>query len=457
MRTIKKELALLLVGCSILAIVLTWIGVNITVNKQFDKYMIDVQNKKYNNIVEYLKNTYEKNGRWEINSGNEIIHEAYMGNYCLTLYDENKKVIWGMDPNDPQINEHLKHMDVSRGVYSSKTFEIRSYNKIVGYIDIGQYSSLLVSEEDLNFKNSINKSIFISCLITTLIIIVLSLYFSRRFSKPIKEIANTSVKLSNGELNAKFNTNSNIEELENLRNSINSLGEKLNNQDRIRKRLVSDISHEIRTPLNILQNNLEAMIDGIFPVTLERLAELNDEVIRFGKLVDNLNILKTFEGNSLSVKFEKIDLKGIITTVGKEFSIWAKEKDIEIIINSKDEYEYKIIGDKDKIKQVFINLISNAVKFTSIKFPSGGGRVWVNLYKENQNTVVEVNDNGIGINDEDIEFIFESMYRGDKSRHIIEGNGIGLTVVKDILISQSASMEVKSEEGMGSTFRILFD
>ncbi|ETJ25177.1 Integral membrane sensor signal transduction histidine kinase, partial [human gut metagenome] len=77
---------------------------------------------------------------------------------------------------------------------------------------------------------------------------------------------------------------SNIEEIRNLTESINSLGEKLNSQDLLRKRLVSDISHEIRTPLNVLQNNLEAMIDGIMPVTTEKLNNLNDEVIRFGKL-----------------------------------------------------------------------------------------------------------------------------------------------------------------------------
>ncbi|EKQ57199.1 histidine kinase dimerization/phospho-acceptor domain-containing protein, partial [Clostridium sp. Maddingley MBC34-26] len=81
----------------------------------------------------------------------------------------------------------------------------------------------------------------------------------------------------------------------NLTESINSLGEKLNSQDLLRKRLVSDISHEIRTPLNVLQNNLEAMIDGIIPITTDKLNNLNDEVIRFGKLLNNLNSLKQIE------------------------------------------------------------------------------------------------------------------------------------------------------------------
>lgn len=456
MRTIKKELALLMAGCCVLAILLTWISINVTVNKEFNKYMLSIQNRKYNSVVEYLKNVYEKNDKWEVSSGTEMIHEAYMGNYCLTLYDSDKKVIWGMDPNDPKFNEHMQHMNVSRGVYNSKTFEIVSNNKIVGYVDIGQYSALLLSDEDLNFKKSINISIVMSCLFITFIIVIISIYFSKRFSRPIKEISNISVRLSNGDLSARSNIDSNIKEVEDLRSSINLLGDKLNNQDKIRKRLVSDISHEIRTPLNILQNNLEAMIDGVFPMTIESLSSLNDEVIRFSKLVDNINVLKTFEERSLEAKFEDVNLVDIISKVCEEFDILARQNNIEIIIESNCEEDYFIKGDRDKIKQVFINLISNAIKFTEVKFKSGGGKVEVKIFKENQKTIVEVGDNGIGISEDDIDFIFESMYRGDKSRNIIEGSGIGLTVVKDILLLHSASIEVKSQEGEGSSFKIVF-
>lgn len=191
-------------------------------------------------------------------------------------------------------------------------------------------------------------------------------------------------------------------------------------------------------------------------MTIESLSSLNDEVIRFSKLVDNINVLKTFEERSLEAKFEDVNLVDIISKVCEEFDILARQNNIEIIIESNFEEEYFIKGDRDKIKQVFINLISNAIKFTEVKFKSGGGKVEVKIFKENQKTIVEVGDNGIGISEDDIDFIFESMYRGDKSRNIIEGSGIGLTVVKDILLLHSASIEVKSQEGEGSSFKIVF-
>lgn len=110
---------------------------------------------------------------------------------------------------------------------------------------------------------------------------------------------------------------------------------------------------------------------------------------------------------------------------------------------------YIIFGDKNKLKQVFINLISNAVKFNK-----KNGYIDVAISKSNSKIIINVKDNGIGIKKEDLPFIFERLYRGDKSRHEIEGHGIGLTVVKNILLLHSASIEVKSEIGEGSEFII---
>lgn len=452
MQTIRKRLSILFVICSISAILLVTLFVNLTVNSKFNQYMIDIQNNRYQRIVSYFQEVYKRDGRWTEDSGAELMHEAYMGNYCLTLKDSNKKPIWGMNPNDISI-KHLNAMFVKdKGVYNSKTFEIKSGGIIVGYVDVGQYSSVLLSEEDINFIGSINKSIVASGALTLVIFIIISLYFSKQFSRPIKEVANLSVNLSKGNFDAKSNSGSNIEELENLRNSINILAEKLKNQDALRKRLVSDISHEIRTPLNVLQNNLEAMIDGVFPVTTERLNYLNDEVVRFGRLLNNLDGLKEFESESIKLNFERISLDELISAIYKDFYLVAENKNIKLDYEIEVDKDYHITGDRDKLVQVFINLIANALKFTE-----NGGRVGIKLYTNNKNIIVEVKDNGIGIDEEDLPFIFERLYRGDKSRHQIEGNGIGLTIVKNILQLHYASIDVMSKVGEGTTFRICFD
>ncbi|ERK32476.1 ATP-binding protein [Clostridium intestinale] len=448
MQSIRRKLSILLATSSIAAILLITLFVNININIQFNKYMLDTQNKRYERIVDYFKEIYKRDRKWSEASGGELIHEAYMGNYCLTLFDENRNVVWGMNPSDMRFTS----MGKDKGVYTSNTYEIKIDEKVVGFVDIGQYSSLLLSEEDINFKTSINTSIAISGIITVIIIFIVSLYFSKQFSSPIKDAVNMSVNLSKGNFDLKSDTKSNIEELENLRNSTNILAKKLNYQDVLRRRLVSDISHEIRTPLNILQNNLEAMIDGIFPVTTERLNYLNEEVIRFGKLLDNLNTLKEFESESIKLNFQVIVLDEFLMEIFREFYIHAKDKGIKMFYNVDFNNNYALIGDKDKLKQVFINLISNAIKFSR-----SGDTIQIDLYADDTNITIKFKDTGMGIKEEDLPFIFERLYRGDKSRHHIEGTGIGLTIVKSILKLHFADIDVESKENIGTTFTIKFN
>ncbi|MCH6266652.1 MULTISPECIES: sensor histidine kinase [Neobacillus] len=452
MHSISRRLSLFFIACTIASILLVTLTVNLTVTNKFNQYMMDIQNKRYERIIAYFEDAYKKDGRLTENTGIELMHEAYMGNYCITLRDQHEQTIWGMDPKEIKNQLNMGTMPVQqKGVYTTKTFKLNEEDKVVGYVDIGQYSSVLLTEEDQNFKSSINKSIIASGLLTLLIITGLGLYFSKQFSSPIKEVAKLSVDLSKGNFNSKSVVKSNIHELEDLRKSVNILAGKLQFQDMLRQRLISDISHEIRTPLNVLQNNLEAMIDGVYPVTQEKLHYLNEEVIRFGRLINNLNVLKEFESESTKLSYEIIELDQLLLELCRDFHAPSEKKKLKIDLAIQPDKKFSITGDKDKIKQVFVNLLANAIKFTT-----AGGRILVQLYEKNDDIIVEVVDTGIGINKEDLPFIFERLYRGDKSRQEIEGNGIGLTIVKNILQLHDASIEAESEEGIGSKFTICF-
>ncbi|MCI1946542.1 sensor histidine kinase [Clostridium luticellarii] len=454
MQSIRKKLSIIIIFCSVIAVILLAFLVNLTVNRTFNNYVIDTQNQRNSRIVDYFQQIYKKDKKWTINSGKEIMHEAYMSNYCLTLLDTHKNVIWGMNPDDIKENSHMMMQRVynNPGVYKSKLFEIKYNKKNVGYVLIGQYFPIILTQQDINFKTAINRSILISIIIAIVIAVIISIIISKQFSDPIKSVSNTSVRLSNGDYDSKSSIKSNIKELDNLTKSINILGKKLKEQDQIRKKLVSDISHEIRTPLNILQNNLEAMIDGIFPVNEERLNYLNDEVIRFGKLLNNLNVLKQFEDEKLNLNMKKLFLDKLVLSVSNKFSIDFKNKNIKFDLNIGEGKNFEIMGDEDKLKQVFINLLTNSIKFTE-----PGGAVCIYLNADKNRVIVKVKDNGIGIKKEDLPYIFERLYRGDRSRHETEGSGIGLTIVKKILALHSAVIDVESVYGMGTSFILYFN
>ncbi|MFL0253077.1 sensor histidine kinase [Clostridium neuense] len=452
MQSIRRRLSIITIACSIVAIILCALFVNLAVNNTFNKYMSDIQEQRNNRIVQYFEQIYKKDKRWQSTSGEEIMHEAYMGNYCLTLLDANKKVIWGMNPSTIKQNMNGTMMkSQSTGVYMSSTFPIKDNGKIVGYVTIGQYSPIILSKQDVDFKLAINKNIVISVIVTALSAIIISIMLSKQFSAPIKAVADTSVELSKGNYSASSDVKSDIVELNNLIESINTLGAKLKKQDELRRRLVSDISHEIRTPLNVLQNNLEAMLDGVFPVDENRLNYLNSEVIRFGKLLDNLSELNGFEDEKVQLKMKVILIDEIVKAVCDEFYIELKNKNIKLNLDIEKGKKFNIMGDYNKLKEVFINIISNAVKFTN-----NNGQIWIKLYKSEGKVLVKIRDNGIGIKEEDLPNIFERLYRGDKSRHKIQGNGIGLTIVKRILSLHSADIGVSSVEGKGTEFTISF-
>jgi signal transduction histidine kinase len=454
MQSIRRRLSFILIICTITAVVLSALFVNTAMNSTFNKYMNDVQNQRYTRIVEYFQQVYKKDGKWNKNSGEELMHDAYMSNYCLTLLDENKNVVWGMNPSDIRNNLNIHPImgtNSGKGVYTSKTFGIIVNRKTVGYAVVGQYNSILMTEQDINFKNSINNGIMLSALITIIITAVLSIIISKQFSMPIKRVSDTSVQLSNGNYETRSDINSSIVEINNLIKSINLLGEKLNNQSISRKRLVSDISHEIRTPLNVLQNNIEAMIDGIFPITEDRLNSLNEEVIRFGKLLNNLNSLKQFEVEDSNLNFETLCLNNLIKEVCEDFKSFAKEKNVNIIFGS-EEKQYLIPGDKDKLKQVFINLISNAIKYNK-----NNGSLMVHINESENKVIVKIKDTGMGIKKEDVPYIFERLYRGDKSKQQLPGSGLGLSIVKKILNLHSAEIYVESKINKGSTFTLSFN
>ncbi|WP_271812404.1 sensor histidine kinase [Clostridium beijerinckii] len=449
-QSIRKRLSIIIISCSVAAVLLSALLVNITITNTFNKYMEKIQSQRNTRLVEYFQQVYKSDGGWNSTSGEEMMHEAYMSNYCLSLLDDNKKVVWEMNHEDIQNKNHMKvNGKEETGVYTSNIFDIDVNGKTVGYIIVGQYSPVLLSQEDISFKGQINRSIVFSGVLTLMIVTAISLILSKQFSEPIKAVSKTSVSLSKGNYNSRSNVKSSIEEIRNLTESINSLGEKLNSQDLLRKRLVSDISHEIRTPLNVLQNNLEAMIDGIIPITTDKLNSLNDEVIRFGKLLNNLNSLKQVESDEIVLKLGLVNISELLSSVIEDFSIAAAEKDIKLFINKSEDRDFVVIGDYDKLKQVFINLISNGIKFNK-----PGGTVWINVDSDEDSVIIEIKDNGIGIKKEDLPYVFERMYRGDKSRHKIEGSGIGLTLAKKILTLHSGTIDVESRENKGTVFTV---
>ena len=244
---------------------------------------------------------------------------------------------------------------------------------------------------------------------------------------------------------------SSIVEIDDLINSINELSRELYKMEDMRKKLTSDISHELKTPLTSIQTHLEAMIDGIWEPSQERLNSVNEEVIRLNHLVNQLKNLTKYDSEKNKLEISEVDLKQLIKNIIYNNQSFAFEKNIKI------EYELEELTakvDKEKITQVIVNLISNAVRYTNCNCKIEG-KIIIKLYKADDFIKIVVKDNGIGIPEESLDYIFERFYRVDKSRcRNTGGTGIGLTICKSIIDLHKGKIEVRSKVNEGSEFII---
>ena len=218
---------------------------------------------------------------------------------------------------------------------------------------------------------------------------------------------------------------------------------------RSKRNFVANVSHELKTPIAVLKSLLETLYEEEDreekKVFLEKALKRVEEMRR---LVEDLLIITKLESGEERIKREKLKLKYLIDEVFELLEPKAQERDISLH-NLVDE-EFEVKGDWDKLFLLFKNLVDNGINYNK-----RGGKVEVKAYRKNGYSVVEVMDTGIGIPKSHIPFVFERFYRADSSRsREMGGTGLGLSIVKHIVLSHGGRVEVESEEGKGSIFRV---
>ena len=217
----------------------------------------------------------------------------------------------------------------------------------------------------------------------------------------------------------------------------------------IKRDFVANVSHELRTPLSSIKGYAETLLDGALDdkKTLKNFLTIIDRhTNRMTALIEDLLTLSMLESHQMPMSFESLDIKGLINSIIQGFEKQAKDKDIEIIMDIGKEIP-KVMADKDRLEQVVVNLVDNAIKYTN------KGTVTVSSREVNDMLQIDVEDTGIGIPEKDILRIFERFYRVDKGRsRELGGTGLGLAIVKHIIQGHNGKIWVKSELGKGSVF-----
>ncbi len=229
--------------------------------------------------------------------------------------------------------------------------------------------------------------------------------------------------------------------------------EELRKLELYRKEFLGNVSHELKTPIFNIQGYILTLLDGALDdpeVNLEYLRKTEKNIERMINIVQDLEIITQLETGEIKLEFSKFNIVALIREIFEMLEIKAKQRNISFCFHDSvgSDSEVYIYADREKIRQVLINLIDN-----SIKYGSDGGRTKVSFYDMDENILVEVSDNGIGIDSKHLPRLFERFYRVDKSRsRNMGGSGLGLAIVKHIIESHKQTVNVRSAPGVGSTF-----
>jgi len=226
----------------------------------------------------------------------------------------------------------------------------------------------------------------------------------------------------------------------------------LKDQEKFRREFLNNISHELKTPLFAIQGYLETLQDGMLVEdpegAVQFLNKASKNVDRLNYLVRDLDEISKLERGDVVMNFQKFDLSILIVEVMESLERRAKSYEIALIFKDKYNRSMMVYADREKINQVFVNLISN-----SIKYGKRGGHTYIRLFELHNQVLIEITDDGMGIEEKNIPRLFERFFRTEKSRsRQIGGSGLGLAIVKHILEAHQQTITVRSTVNIGSTF-----
>jgi two-component system sensor histidine kinase BaeS len=455
--SLTKKLSLGFLLTAIVSILIAVLISNYMIGEKFNNYLIDEHKTKVSKIATIINGLYDEKTGFSTSGKDEILRYSNAEKLYIEVKDKNGVLVFTSGNSALQQNTMMGSMmnsmmnnfsEIKPGEYTEDNYPLMKNSNEVGNIVFGYYGTSYLNDAALTFKMTLNHSFFLSGFIALIFGLIVSILLSKQISSPLTKITATANNIRNGDLEARSRVTSKTTEIIDLNASINYLAETLQKQELLRKRLTSDMAHELRTPLTNLKSHIEALLDKVWEPTEKMLTSFYEEIERLIKLVEGLNDIAKLEQTNLNLNKSRFNLSLELEKVITSFEPLFANSNSKIISDLLSNVE--VFMDKDKLTQVMYNLLAN-----SLKYLNGNGEVFVTLKDKNETIILEVKDNGIGMSEKDLPFIFERFYRSDESRNKkTGGSGIGLTIVKSIVEAHNGTIDVKSRLGEGSTFTV---
>jgi signal transduction histidine kinase len=327
---------------------------------------------------------------------------------------------------------------------STVTFILETHYHLTLYQHQEQDMNMSSPAFDIHFEQALVQSVLWTAILGMILAILISLFVAKRITAPLVQMKTVAERMAKGQLTSRAEVTGR-DEIADLGNSLNHLAEQLLLQEQLRKTLTADVAHELRTPLATLKSHMEAMMEGVWDPTPRRLQSCFEEIERLRFLVGDLEQLTEVESPNFKLRLQEENIGEIVQHhIGASQAAYERKGVTLVLLGGGN---FKAVIDKLRFGQVMVNLLSNALKFT----PSGGN-VTVEMKEQSKTFSISVSDTGIGIDENELSFVFERFYRADKSRDRKSGgSGIGLTIAKKLVEAHGGTIEIRSQVGKGTT------
>ncbi len=470
---IRTTLTLVLLTLSILALSAAGLFTALSVEHYLRSRIVSELKTESGQVDFYLRHWLSPDaGSYEI-----LRSYARTGEYRLTLVARNGSVIFDSDVREGDLGRVENHAgrpeiaEALRGRIGTSTRHSATIDQDLLYVarpviplmdTAGKYGSaaairlsIPLTQVDSAIAEIRTNIILVSVFVFGVVVVIVG-FMSRRLSRPLAEMAAVAGHIRAGELDRRIAIRSD-DELGKLGETLNGMIDKLNQDiaqlrklERVRTEFLGNVSHELRTPIFAVQGMLETLLDGAVDdpeVNRDFLRRALNNTKNLNALLNDLIEISRIESGDMKMSFRYFDVGEFLRGVAAEMAPIAEPRGVRIGVETLHGQK-EVYGDRERLKQVLVNLVDNAIKYNR-----EGGAVRIRTTATGEGVRLSVEDEGIGIPAEHVERIFERFYRVDKERsRDAGGTGLGLAIVKHIVEAHGSTVRVESTPGKGTVF-----
>jgi signal transduction histidine kinase len=445
MNKLWVQLAGIFLIVALVAVGAVAIVVNQTTESSFRSY-VDQQNmmNSSGDMIESLEALYRDTGSWD--GAQDILargHGMGMGmgmgqGQQSFLVDTNYEVIAATDT--AQVGRSLNRGERDQAV------ALVVDDRTVGYFLRQTQTTQALNRAQQDFLDDVSNALALTTGIAVILAVSLGIVFAWVLIRPLRYLRQSAAQIAQGDLGAQTPVLGTAE-FRDVAAAFNQMSAALADSEAARQRMTSDIAHELRSPVSVMRGQLEAMMDGMFPLSLEQVAVVYDQTLHLGRLVEDLRTLTRAESDSLPLNKTSVHPGDLVQRVTLDFTALAQDQAVELVAHVDPDLP-PIQADSDRLRQVLANLIANALRYT----PSGG-RVNVSAVSQVGSVRFTVSDTGPGLTAEQSRHVFERFYRTDEARQRDQsGSGLGLAITRELVRLHGGRIWVESVVGQGSQF-----